>query len=358
MPLLGALECYITGFERKLSSFGTSHTEYDITVKVVATGHIRCLSKRYSQFAALRNEVAGSVGAPLLSIFPPKQLTGVNPDLRQAALQTFIAGLLEADAARSALVAFLSCGEALREAQDLLDSQVQEEEEEEDYEAEKAAGLTADRSAKRVALALLQQEKALEEAADTAAGRSTAQLCVATKAALALVFSVPDDADGSWRRGLITSVPELQAAGAIKLSAALTRSKGMEVRTGAVLMRSEYTRFGILSDDPLGLQTWRLVDNSAFELSPTYPACFAVPSVVDEGLLPGALACRSKGRMPALTWMHPTHHTPLCRSAQPMAGLKGVNEHSLEADVNVLVAIRGGSATIKIADARPKINAQ
>lgn len=133
-------------------------------------------------------------------------------------------------------------------------------------------------------------------------------------------------------------------------------------RTGSV-MRSEYERFNAVS---LG---WRLAElNHDYSFSPTYPDLLGVPATVDDELLHGAAKERSKKRIPTLTWVHP-NGTPLCRSAQPMAGssLIGTGKNT-DHDIALLKEIRllgsnGGGAgapsqILRIVDARPKLNAQ
>ena len=56
-------------------------------------------------------------------------------------------------------------------------------------------------------------------------------------------------------------------------------------------------------------------------------------------LLALAAAERAEGRLPALTWIHPATGAPLCRSAQPRAGV-GVDGAALRHDVALLCAVR------------------
>jgi len=127
-------------------------------------------------------------------------------------------------------------------------------------------------------------------------------------------------------------------------------------------METEYDRFGLrseVSDSGEGTHRWRIVDNSSFTVCDTYPATFAVPAEADDSVLEESRKQRSKNRVPALTWLHPETGTPLCRSSQPLAGLKGVNEHKLK--WGMLMSIRDSGApgtSLKVVDARPKLNAQ
>jgi hypothetical protein len=134
--------------------------------------------------------------------------------------------------------------------------------------------------------------------------------------------------------------------------------------SGTEMMRAEYSRFGILERGTEGVIShdtkWRIVSNFMYQYCESYPALFAIPSSIDDDHLVLAASQRSKNRLPALCWLHPETHVPLCRSAQPMAGLKGgPNEKTLKEDVDVLVAIRDTvpGSTLKIVDARPLLNA-
>lgn len=47
----------------------------------------------------------------------------------------------------------------------------------------------------------------------------------------------------------------------------------------------------------------------------------AFPSSITPAQLAAAAPQRSRGRLPALVWLHPTSKAPLVRSSQPMAGM-------------------------------------
>lgn len=70
-----------------------------------------------------------------------------------------------------------------------------------------------------------------------------------------------------------------------------------------------------------------------------------------------AASQRSIGRLPSMVWVHNNTKAPLCRAAQPMAGLSG---NTIEFDKKLLLAIKQSSPSglpLRIADARPKLNA-
>ena len=114
----------------------------------------------------------------------------------------------------------------------------------------------------------------------------------------------------------------------------------------------EFERQGLVGNDK-----WRYSPvNRRHQLSASYPNRLFVPSsITDEDLLEVG-QFRSKGRIPVLTYLHATTGNPICRASQPLVGLQ--NRRSAE-DEALLDAIRmtGGSGTLVVFDARPKINA-
>ena len=82
-------------------------------------------------------------------------------------------------------------------------------------------------------------------------------------------------------------------------------------------------------------QKFRLVDNTNFEISPTYPARFVVPALFTNSDLERVSAYRSQGRIPALTWRHPSGKCIMCRSSQPLTGVAGKREKSDEKLINL-----------------------
>ena len=65
---------------------------------------------------------------------------------------------------------------------------------------------------------------------------------------------------------------------------------------------------------------WRLVDNSMYDLTETYPSAFIVPSQLSAEEITEAAAYRSRKRLPAVTWGAP-NGAVLARSSQPMSGI-------------------------------------
>ena len=81
----------------------------------------------------------------------------------------------------------------------------------------------------------------------------------------------------------------------------------------------EFTRQGLLASGG----AFSLVKNAGYALSQTYPSQILVPH--SASLTPAALEAiarfRSRARLPAVTWGHPTTKAVLARSSQPCAGI-------------------------------------
>eukprot|EP00041_Stephanoeca_diplocostata_P036355 m.1323399 g.1323399 ORF g.1323399 m.1323399 type:complete len:648 (-) comp24849_c0_seq9:2839-4782(-) len=103
---------------------------------------------------------------------------------------------------------------------------------------------------------------------------------------------------------------------------------------------------------------WRVCDlNKSYELSATYPSRFAVPAALTDENIRQVAAFRSKGRMPALSWVHPRNKASLTRSAQPRVGITGKRSKEDEGYISQLKKITFSQANVQIADARPRRNA-
>jgi hypothetical protein len=102
--------------------------------------------------------------------------------------------------------------------------------------------------------------------------------------------------------------------------------------------------------------------NRDFSLSPTYPAVLATVARATDYHLATVAGFRSKGRLPALTWIHPTARTSMWRCSQPRVGISG---KTCAQDEQLLAWVReasvftreGPSAPLLVADCRPKQNA-
>ncbi|GLD92849.1 hypothetical protein PINS_up001428 [Pythium insidiosum] len=95
---------------------------------------------------------------------------------------------------------------------------------------------------------------------------------------------------------------------------------------------AEYQRLGFLRgfdtytnrkpSDADGI-TWRLLKNSKFRFSPTYPQLMVVPSLMTEEQLVQSARFRSRARLPIVVWRHPVNKCVLARSSQPNYGMAG-----------------------------------
>lgn len=117
----------------------------------------------------------------------------------------------------------------------------------------------------------------------------------------------------------------------------------------------DYSRMRLHADP-----SWKISNlNEEHTLCATYPDVLVFPSLLSDAEIKAASLTRSKERLPALVWVHPFTRTPLCRCAQPLAGISGV--YVTEADVKMCLAIRAASLNkskqLRILDCRPKINA-
>jgi len=103
---------------------------------------------------------------------------------------------------------------------------------------------------------------------------------------------------------------------------------------------------------------WRISrDNEKFSVCDTYPAILGLPSQVTNDDLMEVAKFRSKGRVPALCWLHPQTSASITRCSQPLVGLSG---RTCQADERLLQTIMDAnpqSHKIYIYDARPKVNA-
>ncbi|OQR84668.1 alpha-1,3-mannosyltransferase [Achlya hypogyna] len=80
-------------------------------------------------------------------------------------------------------------------------------------------------------------------------------------------------------------------------------------------IRRDYERVGLLRG------RFRCIDQ-AYLLCDTYPRYLVVPAAMPDTKLQVAAAFRSSRRLPAVSWQHPINHAVICRSSQPLVGLK------------------------------------
>eukprot|EP00051_Salpingoeca_urceolata_P025349 m.452199 g.452199 ORF g.452199 m.452199 type:complete len:590 (+) comp20325_c4_seq4:86-1855(+) len=141
----------------------------------------------------------------------------------------------------------------------------------------------------------------------------------------------------------------LRDAGASRLKLPLGEKSGWKLYD----FEREMRRQGLPND------SWRISTiNSKYELCPTYPPLFAVPSNVGNDELASISQFRSRGRLPVLSWIHPKTKSTITRCSQPRVGFAGKRCAEDEA---MFQAIRqqnpDPSAKLYIMDARPRRNA-
>lgn len=103
---------------------------------------------------------------------------------------------------------------------------------------------------------------------------------------------------------------------------------------------------------------YKVIDNTEFKISFTYPPYFVVPAGLTEAEMESCMSFRSKKRLPALTYFHKENGTSIWRCAQPLSGLRNRIENG---DVRMLTEIGLLSTQdqhVTIFDARPKTSAQ
>ena len=113
----------------------------------------------------------------------------------------------------------------------------------------------------------------------------------------------------------------------------------------------EYARFGVPSDK------WVLsATNSRYELSKSYTAWVYVPASLKPSTVAGSAKFRSKGRLPALSYLY-KNKTAICRCAQPMAGVQSKRSQHDELLLQAIWEANPSKKPVKIVDTRPKLNA-
>ena len=103
---------------------------------------------------------------------------------------------------------------------------------------------------------------------------------------------------------------------------------------------------------------WRVTElNRKYECSPSYPSYLVIPASISDDALRNVFNYRSKGRIPALCWIHPSTGAPMLRCSQPAVGLTGKR---CQEDEQLFEAIRvsvNNPDKVYVVDARPLLNA-
>jgi hypothetical protein len=96
----------------------------------------------------------------------------------------------------------------------------------------------------------------------------------------------------------------------------------------------DFARMGLGSSNT----NWRISTiNQDYELIPTYPALLGVPFKISDNTLRHIAKFRSKGRIPALSYLHPNKYS-ITRSAQPLVGWK--SDRSIQDEKHIEACFR------------------
>jgi type II secretory pathway pseudopilin PulG/rhodanese-related sulfurtransferase len=123
-------------------------------------------------------------------------------------------------------------------------------------------------------------------------------------------------------------------------------------------MKRDFERQGLQFDNNNTSPFWRISDvNANYQICETYPKYLVVPACISDEQLRSCAQFRSKGRIPALTWIHPSKNGgSILRCSQPMVGV--MRSRSRE-DEDIIDAVRRTTQAqrVHIIDCRPKANA-
>ncbi|KAI0310647.1 protein-tyrosine phosphatase-like protein [Amylostereum chailletii] len=184
-------------------------------------------------------------------------------------------------------------------------------------------------------------------------------------------FSLHFDGDGE-ALDVFESVKELTVATSVSQLYAFfyVPNPPLTVHNGWTLYspREEFGRMGVGTRS----KAWRFTDiNKDYSFCPTYPSRLVVPTRISDATLQYALKYRSKGRIPALTYLHWANYGSITRSSQPMVGLtnaRSIQDEKLieavfqshttpESRAAASTPVYGATTTNLIIDARPTTNA-
>ncbi|XP_052753763.1 myotubularin-related protein 2 isoform X2 [Galleria mellonella] len=115
---------------------------------------------------------------------------------------------------------------------------------------------------------------------------------------------------------------------------------------------AELRRMGVNND------MWRITRiNDKYEVCDSYPAVWAVPTAATDDLLRSVAAFRSRGRIPVLSWIHPSSQATITRCSQPLVGVSGKRSREDERYVQLIMDANAQGNKLYIMDARPSANA-
>lgn len=103
---------------------------------------------------------------------------------------------------------------------------------------------------------------------------------------------------------------------------------------------------------------WRITRmNDKYTVCESYPAAWAVPRVASDDIIKAVATFRSRGRLPVLSWIHPTSSATITRCSQPQVGVSGKRSSEDETYLNYILEANAHCDKLAIMDARPSANA-
>jgi len=97
--------------------------------------------------------------------------------------------------------------------------------------------------------------------------------------------------------------------------------------------------------------------NEKFAVCDTYPQVLGIPQGMANEEIMEVAKFRSKGRIPVLSWLHPTSLASISRCSQPLVGMVSKRSAQDERLLQTIMDANAQSHRIYIYDARPKVNA-
>ena len=174
----------------------------------------------------------------------------------------------------------------------------------------------------------------------TCAHRDGAAALSCARAVHALAFSSASDAFARAHRAAVEPDPRF-----VKTLPA----------TAAYSLHTEYAACVLRGPAKDGL---RIIKNEhALDVCETYPLELVVPATTTDLELRRVAAYRSKGRLPAVIWSHPTNGATISRSSQPKPGVQNKRSSDDERYLSALRRLAQGQKMV-IVDARSKIATQ
>lgn len=143
------------------------------------------------------------------------------------------------------------------------------------------------------------------------------------------------------------NLEELYAFSYNPMSEKLTRSAGWALFD----VQSEFARMGLPNSE------WCCSSvNKEYQICDTYPSILYLPASVSSSVLIGSSKFRSRGRLPALSFLYKKTKAAICRCSQPLSGFNTRCQED-EMLIQAILDTTPDAKYIYIVDTRPKINA-